>query len=280
MDIRFNDEELRNCILVWMQEIQSNTPAMNDERGVTYEYFLDYTKMEVNSFMENVNYLIEQDLLNEIVDHRLTLSSKAKRYLNERNSIPLSELSSLLMKKVYELYKRNNEDVSTQFNSMTLAILLGISNYPKIVMIVDGLYKSGLIGKPAKTRYYANFLLSQEGIIYGENGCKETDAVQRTMTVPIIVKDISGNVAINSNNINQTVGDNNIAQCFRDLEYLINDKLSGKEKEDALIAAETIKELSKAQYPNKGLIHVFLSNLDKIPLLIEIVTKLKEALGY
>jgi hypothetical protein len=280
MDIQFNDEEFRNCILVWMREIQSNTPAMSDERGVTYEYFLEYTKIEVNAFMENVNILIEQGLINKIADHRLTLSSKGKEYLGERNSIALSELSSLLMKKTYELYKRNNEDVSTQFNSMTLAILLGISNYQKIIMVVDELYKSGLIGKPAKTRYYANFLLSHDGIMYGENGSKKMDAVQRTTFTPIIVKDISGNVAINSENVTQSISTNDISQYCRDIERLIHENLTGKEKEDALIATATIEELSKAQQPNRGLIEVFLNNLDKIPILLSMVEKLKDALGF
>jgi len=38
--------------------------------------------------------------------------------------------------------------------------------------------------------------------------------------------------------------------------------------------------LSKAQHPNRSLIHVFLNNLDKIPILIEIVSKIRSALGY
>jgi hypothetical protein len=263
-----------------MREIQSNTPAMNDERGVTYEYFLDYTKIEVNNFMENVNYLIEQGFINKTTNNRLTLSSKGNIFLDEKNAISLTELSSLVMKKAYDLYQRDNDNVSIQFNSMALAIMLGISNFQKVMMAVDGLYESGLVGKPSKTRSYANFLLSRKGIIFGENGCKESGAVQRLLNPSIILKDISGNVAINSNNVNQTAGNNNLSQYFRELESLINEKLYGKEKEDALIASATIAELSKAESPNKGLIQVFLNNLDKIPILIDIVNKLREALGY
>jgi predicted house-cleaning noncanonical NTP pyrophosphatase (MazG superfamily) len=280
MDVSFTVEEIKNSILVLMREIQSNTPAMNEERGVTYDYFLDYTKMEVNDFMNNLDSLIDNGLIHKMDNNRLTLSSKGKALLDEKNAISLTELSSLIIEKAYEIYQRGNENTSMQFNSMKLAIILGISKFDKVVMAIDELYEAELVGKPAKTRYYANFLLSRKGIIFGENGFKTPEKSSKPDSASIIVRDVSGNVAINSDNVNQTIIDKNVSQYFRELEHRINEYLCDKEKEDALVAVATVEELSKAQQPNRNLIQVFLNNLDKIPILIEIVSKIRSALGY
>jgi len=280
MAVPFTVEEIRNSILVFMREIQSNTPAMNEERGVTYDYFLDYTKMEVNDFMNNLDTLIDNGLINKMDNNRLTLSPKGKILLDENNAISLTELSSLIIEKAYEIYQRGNENTSMQFNSMKLAVILGISKFDKVVMAIDELYEAGLVGKPAKTRYYANFLLSRKGIILGENGFKMSEKSSKSDNASIIVRDVRGNVAINSDNVNQNIGAEDITQYFRELEGRINEYLYDKEKEDALVAAATVEELSKAQHPNRSLIEVFLNNLDKIPILIEIVSKIRSALGY
>jgi hypothetical protein len=263
-----------------MREIQANTPSMSEERGVTYEYFLEYSKIDTNDFMENVNWLKEQGLISETTNNRLTLSPQGKELLDEQNAIPLAELSDRVWQKVYELYKRENENVAIQFNSVQLARILGISNFQKMLMAIDELYESDLIGKPAKTRYSANFLLSRKGIMYKENGRRNEHGFTDSKHQPIIVHDVKGNVAINSVNTIQTINGNDILQYCWELKRLINETLSDKEKEDALTATATIEELSKAKNPNKGLIQAFLNNLDKIPILIEIVEKIRAALGF
>jgi hypothetical protein len=263
-----------------MREIQTNTPSMSAERGVTYEYFLEYSKIDVNDFMENVNWLKEQGLISEMANNRLTLSPQGNELLDKKNATPLAELPDQVWQKVYELYKRENENVTIQFNSVQLAMILGISNFQKMLMAIDELYESDLIGKPAKTRYSANFLLSRKGIIYKENGRKADHSFTDSKSHSIIVRDVKGNVAINSANVIQTINSNDISRYCWELKRLINETLSDKEKEDALTATATIEELSKAQNPNKGLIQVFLNNLDKIPVLIEIVEKIRAAFGF
>ena len=200
--------------------------------------------------------------------------------LDKRNAISLNDLSFQMMQKVYELYQRDNENPATQFNSVKLAMILGVSNYQKALMAIDGLYEYNLIEKPAKTRSAANFLLSRKGIMFGENGWQEQYGFTNLKPTSIIVRDVKGNVAINSNNAIQTISGNDIFHYCKELERLITENLSNKEKEDALIATATVEELSKTQNPNKGLIQVFLNNLDKIPILIEIVGKIRTALGF
>ena len=93
----------------------------------------------------------------------------------------------------------------------------------------------------------------------------------------IVVNNAGGNVAVNSDNVNQSIKTNELDMYFTVMEKLITENLTGYVKSNAINDLEMIRELSKVELPKTHLIQKLLDNLDKIPILFEITDRIR---GY
>lgn len=123
------------------------------------------------------------------------------------------------------------------------------------------------------TRFFISYFITNEGINFMENDNSEEEKI---LISPVIINNRDGNVAVNSTNVRQSINSNDLMGYFAILEKLITENLRGDEKTNALINLEMVHELSKVDPPKKHLIQMVLDNLDKIPILFEIVNKIRE----
>jgi hypothetical protein len=176
-----------------------------------------------------------------------------------------------MLEKSYDIYKRAGYDSTFQFESAFIGGIIGITNISKIRSAIEMLDNKGLISNPAIMSDNIIYFISARGIDMIENEPKKQETGS-----PVFINAPGGNVAVNSSDFKQNINNNELSGYFAILEKLINENIKGHEKEGALNDLETIKELAKADSPNKSLIQRFLSNLGKLPVLLDIVKKVKD----
>jgi hypothetical protein len=275
MDIDLTDKEIDNLILSMIDQIQKNLPF--PENGVELNFLASNLNMEAG---EVKKYIQKLKLKKAVSWHSertrgqffVNPTDKTLNYLERLNSLTIRETAKLILEKSYDFYKRASYDSSLQLNSTTIGNVLGFNNIPKINSAIEMLEDEGFIKNPAFMLGNTIYFLSAKGINMIENKTEK----QTVNSSPIIINNESGNVAINSNNIKQNINTNRLDGYFELLEKLISENLQNKEKADAMADLEMVKELSNVENPKKHLIQRMLDNLDKIPILIEIVNKIRE----
>ena len=187
------------------------------------------------------------------------------------NALTINETAILLLEKSYDIYKRSNYDIYFQFESSLIGSIIGLTNEAKIFSAIELLNDKGLINN--LTVMFGNiiYFISPKGIDMIENGIEKN-----TQQGNVYVNNNGGNVAINSTRVNQSINNNELDGYFTILEKLITENLTGEIKSNAINDFETIKELTKVELPKKHLIQKLLDNLDKIPILLDIVNKIRE----
>lgn len=277
MDIELTDEEIYNLILVTIDQVQKNLPF--PENGAELKFLAGELNMEPNE----VKKYIQELKIKRAVSWRFDETRGGQFFINptektlenfeKLNELTVSETAKIILTKSYDFYKRAGYDSSIQLESATIGSVIGLNNFSKINSALEILEDEGLIKSPAVMRNNTIYLLSAKGINMIESK-PEKQLMNSGGT--IIVNNTDGNVAINSNNVNQTISANELQQYFGILEKLITENLKEQEKSDALNDLETVKELAKIEPPKTHLIQRILNNLDKLPILIEIVKKIRE----
>ena len=275
MSIELTKEETENLLLVTLNYLQQNSNYL--ENGVGLKLLSQNTNIELN----NIRKYIQEMKLQNIVSTRLNQTNAEEIYIypteqtiekfDKLNTLTLSETAMILLKKTYDIYKRANFDCYFQFDSAFIGSLVGFTNDTKVRSAIEMLAENGLINNPAVMLDNIIYFISAKGISMIENG-SDNYASQGN----VVVNNIGGNVAVNSNNVKQSIITNELEEYFAIMEKLINENLSGEMKSNAINDLDTIRELSKVEQPKKHLIQKLLDNLDKIPILLEIANKIRE----
>jgi hypothetical protein len=275
MGIELTKEETENFILVGLDYLQQNSNY--PENGVGLKNLAKNVNMELDEVRK---FLKELKLKNAIHWH-FDQTGNGEFYIfpteltiekfDKLNALKMNETAMLLLEKTYDIYRRAGCDSMFQFDGMFIGSIMGITNTSKIRTAIELLEGKGLINNPAFMSESVVYFISARGIDMIENGSDKQEIGN-----PIIINNEGGNVAVNSNNVRQTINKNELSEYFTTLEKLIKENLYEKEKETALIDLETIKELSKVDQPKIPLIQHILNNLDKFPILIETVNKIRE----
>jgi hypothetical protein len=278
MDIDLTDDEIFNLILVTINQIQDNLPY--PENGVELTFLASNLDMELDLLKKYIQKLKLQKLVSWRFEQTrggqffVNPTEKALENSEKLNELTVSETAKIILEKSYDLYKRGGYDNSIQLNSAMIGGVAGFNNVSKIQSAIELLEDAGYIKNPAVMSGNTIYFLSVRGISMIESKTENQTAKINPVTVNINNK--SGNVAINSSNVNQIINLNELSEYLERLEKLITDNLNDKEKKDALDDLETVKELAKSDTPKKHLIQKVLNNLDKIPILIEVVKQIKE----
>jgi len=274
MSVTLTKEETENLILVALNDLQqdSNYP----ENGVALKKLAANVNMEPNDIkkflielkQKNVVSWLEQTINGEIY---IKTTEQTIEYFEKRNTLPLSETASQLLKKSYDIFKRAGYDSTFQFNSTFIGGIIGITNIQKIRSAIEMLNDKGLINNPAIMSDNIIYFISAKGVDMIENEPKKQET-----NGTFFINAPGGNVAVNSSDFKQNINNNELSGYLAILEKLINENLKEDEKTNALTNLETIKELTKVEPPNKPLIQMILNNLDKIPILFDIVNRIRE----
>jgi hypothetical protein len=275
MDVDLTEEEFTNLILVTIDQLQQNLPY--PENGVELKFLASNLGKKLDEVKECIQKLKAQKTVSWRFDQTRELffvnpTAETLENFEKLNALSLSETSNIILKKSYDFYRRAGHDSSIQLSSSIIGSVIGLNNISKINSAVEMLLDKGLIKNPAIMRDNTIYFLSAKGIDMIENEPEK----QAESGDYISLSNITGNVAIHSSHVNQTVNNNeSVAGYFEILEKLITENLKGKEKTDAIDDLETIKELAKVETPRKHLIQRVLNNLDKIPALFEIADKIR-----
>ena len=264
----FNKEELENAILLEIDALEAQ-PSFNCKFGITTEIIFRKTKIPQESINASIKNLISENLLeaslqeDSICYQFCKCTSKATNMFSSMEKRPLHEIALLVLKKVYDWYVRNDYQKDTQENSFYLSMALGINNHEKVKDAVKFLIDRGLLRKWVILRDYISFCITIEGVNFMENSKTREEKI-----TPIIIRgNNSGNISINSQNITQSIHQNNLSKAFDELHKLIIKKTDKEEKQDLLDDLETAKELAKTEQPKISLIKRLLNNIGRIPAL-------------
>jgi predicted transcriptional regulator len=276
--IELTKEETENLILVALDDLQQN--SYYSENGVKIETLAKAVNMELGDLKK---YIQELKLKNEANwnfeqksggEFYISITEQTIEKLKKLNALTINEIATLLLKKSYEIYQRANYDSYFQFDSTFIGAIIGINNIPKIRSAIEMLNNRMLISNPAIMTDNIIYLISPEGIDMIENGDKKQMPANS-----VIVNNIGGNVAVNSDNARQSVSNNELEGYFSTLEKLIEENLKDDVKSNALNDVELIRELVKVEPPKKPLIMKVLDRLEKIPVLIEIIKTIGGFIG-
>lgn len=280
MDIDLTDDELFNLILVTIIQTQDNLQF--PESGVELKLLANNLGMELNMLKKYIQELTKKQLVSWYHDQSfepniyINPTEQALENFEKHNTLTISETAKIILEKSYDFYKRSGYDGSIQLNSNMIGSVAGFNNIAKVQSAIELLQIDGYIKNPAVMLGNTIFFLSARGIskVENENKTEKKQMDNNPVTVNYI-DNKNGNVAINSNNVNQINSPIELEGYFEKLENLITENLNDKEKTDALEDLETVKELAKSKSPKKHLIQKILNNLDKIPILIEAVKQIK-----
>jgi hypothetical protein len=273
MRCTFTDDENKNIVLVVMYRINDNVPSMTGERGIVIDYLSSEASLEIEKLTQYLNDLSKENYVELIADKRVKLTTNGKEYLDKNSTFTLKQTSSQILHKTFEIYLREDYNDTIQFNSFLVGCCLGMANINKVNSAVKELIDIGYLKKLVMTRDFISYYITNEGINFIESDNSEEEKI---MISPVIINNRDGNVAINSTNVKQNINNNDLTGYFQILEKLITENMGSNQKPDALFTLEIIQELSKVDPPKKPLIQKLLDNLDKIPVLFEIVEKIRE----
>lgn len=275
MAVQLTKEETENCILVALDYLQQN--SYYSENGVELKKLAANVHIELNEIKNFIKELKKKNAINwyleQAIDEEIYIKETEQtiEYFEKLNALPLNETARLILEKTYDIFKRADYDSTFQFDSSFIGSIIGITNISKIRSAVEMLNNKGLIDNPAIMTDNIIYFISAKGIDMIENEPKKQEAGS-----PIFINAPGGNVAVNSNNVKQNIKNNELTGYFTILEKLITENLKGDEKADALTNLETVKELTNVEHPNKTLIQKLLDNLDKIPILFDIVNRIRD----
>jgi predicted transcriptional regulator len=275
MAVQLTKGETENCILVTLDYLQQNSDY--PENGVALKKLAANMNMEVNEVKKFIKELKERNAVRwcfvGTIDGEFYIKTTEQtiEFFEKINALSLNETARLMLEKSYDIYKRAGYDSTFQFESAFIGGIIGITNISKIRSAIEMLDNKGLISNPAIMSDNIIYFISARGIDMIENEPKKQETGS-----PVFINAPGGNVAVNSSDFKQNINNNELSGYFAILEKLINENIKGHEKEGALNDLETIKELAKADSPNKSLIQRFLSNLGKLPVLLDIVKKVKD----
>jgi hypothetical protein len=280
MSIDLTNDEIYNLILVTIDQIQGNLSY--PENGVELTFLASNLDMKLDELKKCIQELRLKKLVSWHFEKTrggqffVNPTEKTLEYLEKMNSLTIHETAKIILEKSYDFYKRGEYDNSMQLDSSLIGSIAGFSNITKVQSVIELLEDEGYIKNPAIMHGNTIYFLSARGI-----GMIETKTENQTMSIsPVTINNYidnkNGNVAINSNNVEQIINYKELTGYLDKLEKLITENLIDKEKKDALDDLETMKELVKSDSPKKHLIQRMLNNLDKIPILIEVVKQIRE----
>jgi hypothetical protein len=274
MEVELTKEETENLILVEMDYLQKNTIYPENCIG------LKFLAINVNMELDAVRKFVQELELKKAVqrcsdqteseEYNINLTEYTLKNFEKLNALTINETAMLLLEKTYSIYKRAGYDGMFQFDSAMIGRILGLTNTTKIVSAIEMLENKGMIKNTTVMMGNIIYFIAARGIDMVERGPEKQKVGSN------IIYNKGGNIAINSNHVNQSTNVNDLVEYFATLEKLITENLSGDEKTNALTNLETVQELSKVNPPKKHLIQTVLDNLDKIPILFEIVKKIRE----
>jgi DNA-binding MarR family transcriptional regulator len=279
MDIDLTDDEIFNLILVTIIQVQDKLPF--SENGVELKFLANNLDMEINMLKKCIQELTKKQLVTWHHDQSfesniyIKPTEKTLENFEKHNTLTISETAEIVLEKSYDFYKRSGYDSSIQLSSNMIGIAAGFNNMEKVQSAIELLESKGYIKNPAVMLGNTIYFLSAKGISMIENKTDKKSVNSSPVTLNYI-DNKNGNVSINSNNVNQIINPIELAGYFEKLENLITENLKNKEKDDALDDLETVKELAKSTPQKKHLIQKVLNNLDKIPILIEVVKQIRE----
>ena len=275
--VQLTREETENLILSsldYLMQISYGT-----ENGITLKTLANNVNIELNEVKKHIKVLEKKKTVScqfyQTGDDSFYIkpTEQTIEFFEKRNSLPLNETVRLLLEKSYDIYKRDNYNSMFQFDSTFIGSIIGINNIAKIKSAIELLNNKGLINNPAIMLDNIVYFISAGGIDMIESGSKKQET-----SSSVFINAPGGNVAVNSNDFKQSIKihNNDLPEYFAILEKLINENIKGNEKDNALNDLETIKELTKADPPNKNLIQRFLNNLGNFSFLLDIIKKVKD----
>ena len=278
MSIELTKEETENLILVALDDLLQN--AHYPENGVRIEALARAVKIDVIELKKFVNELKQKNAVDWTFqsvrggEFYIKQTEQTIEKLEKNNATTINETAVLLLKKTYDIYKRAGYDSTFQFDSTFIGAIIGFSSIPKIRSAIEMLEDKGLINEPAIMSGNIIYHISVKGIDMIEKEPEKQIAGNN-----YYINSPGGNIAINSPNANQSISSNELEGYLALMEKLINENLRGADKTNSINDLEILKELIKSNQPKKNLIQRVLENLDKIPALIGIVQKIREAIG-
>ena len=248
MGIELTKEETENLILVALDYLQQN--SKHPENGVSLKNLAKNVNMEI----EEIRKFLQELKLKKAVHWRFDQTGNGEFYIfptehtleifDKLNTLTINETAMLLLEKTYDIYRRAGFDSMFQFDSALIGSIIGFTNTSKIRSSIEMLNSKGMINNPAIMSDTIIYFISARGIDMIER------VPEKQKTGDNIIFNNGGNVAVNSNNVNQSISKNELHEYFATLERLIKENLNGKEKTNALNDLETITELSKVDQPN------------------------------
>lgn len=274
----FTETEIANAMLLIIQEIAENNISVSTPQIMKDCKTLgqDWINIGFQVLLDKQYITAEKKADGCFYDCKLTQAGLD--YLQSNENKTLYETAMLVLQKTYEWYIRNNYVMDTQEDSRIVSYSLGINNHEKVRNAINMFIENGLLRKWVVMRDFTSFCITIAGVNFMEQKNEEESKKEQSAN-QIVINGNSGNIAIGSENVAQSVNANELNQAFERLENLINEKLEGVQKQEALDEVEMSKELSNSQHPKWNLVKKAIGRLGVIPALCESVKTIMDLIN-